>query len=146
VCSEMSLKTRNLACKRWGRSGHSSKIRRVLYLIAAGFFFVLGIAGAILPGLPATPFLLLTSCFLLRSSPRLNDRLLQTRLLGPILRDWQVRRSVRPHVKLQALVIIIIAVGATTFLSDLPWSVKAAVVAFAAVGIILVARLPTASD
>lgn len=73
--------------------------RRLTYLAIAGVFFAVGVLGALLPVLPATPFLLLASYFLSKSSPRLNRALLRSRLFGPILRDWQqlggIRRSVR---------------------------------------------------
>ena len=66
-------------------------LRRMLYLLLAGGFFVLAMAGVILPGLPTTPFLLLTSYFLVRSYPRLNERLIKSKLFGPILVDWHVK-------------------------------------------------------
>ena len=64
-------------------------VRKAAYLGLAAFFFGLGATGAILPGLPTTPFLLLTSYFLLRASPKLNERLLNSRMFGSILTDWQ---------------------------------------------------------
>ena len=63
--------------------------RRIALLTLGGLFFCLGVLGAFLPGLPATPFLMLTSYFLIRSSPRWNDKLLQSRVFGSILSDWQ---------------------------------------------------------
>jgi uncharacterized membrane protein YbaN (DUF454 family) len=59
---------------------HVSKIA----LIAAGFILlVLGIAGIILPILPATPFLLAASFCFLKSSPRLYRWIMSNRFLGP---------------------------------------------------------------
>lgn len=117
-------------------------VRRVGYMLLASVFFILGAAGALLPGLPATPFLLLTSYFLLRTSPRLNQRLLQSRLFGPILADWQQRGGVRRDVKLQAVCVVVLAVGATLWLSPLPAVWKWIVAALAGVGIVVVIRLP----
>ena len=120
--------------------------RRVAYLALAGLFFVFGVAGAILPGLPATPFLLLTSYFLIRSSPRLNRKLLQSQVFGPILVDWQVHGGVRMHVKLKAVVVVVLTVAFTVYMSGYSAVLSAAVSALAAVGIAVIFRLPVARD
>ncbi len=119
--------------------------KRVVFLVCAGVFFVLGSLGALLPILPATPFLLLTSYFLLRSSPRLNTALLRSRLFGPILIDWQQHGGVRYDVKLKAICIVAIAVGVTIYLTNFAPIPTVAVLLGAAIGIIVVLRLPTAT-
>lgn len=118
--------------------------RRLLYLTVASLFFALGFLGAILPGLPATPFLLLTSYFLVRSSPKLNERLLKSRLLGPILTDWQVHGGVRRDVKVQAIVFVVLAVAVSIYLANASTVVSATVVGLALIGIYVIIRLPAA--
>ncbi|MDR2245786.1 MAG: YbaN family protein [Treponema sp.] len=55
-----------------------------LLLIMAGFALVtLGVAGIVLPVLPATPFLLGASFCFLKSSPRLYRWIMANRFLGP---------------------------------------------------------------
>lgn len=120
--------------------------KRVGFLVVAAVFFVLGVAGAILPVLPATPFLLLTSYFLVRSSPRLNRRLLKSRLLGPILVDWQVRRGVRRHIKVKAVVIVIATIALTVVLSGYSPVTTAVVIALASIGIFVIWRLPSVEN
>ena len=120
--------------------------RKAAYLSLAGVLFFLGLVGAVLPGLPATPFLLLTSYFLIRSSPKLNRRLLQSRLFGPILVDWQVHGGVRLHVKIKAVVVVLLTVVFTIYLSGYSMVSTAAISALAAVGIIVIFRLPVARD
>jgi hypothetical protein len=115
-----------------------------LLAAVAGLTFVLGVLGAFLPVLPATPFLLLTSYLLIRISPRLNRALLRSRLLGPILIDWQVHGGIRTHVRAQAIVIALIAVGATLILSGAALIPKIVVGLLATIGIGVVLRLPTA--
>jgi uncharacterized protein len=117
-------------------------LQRVFYLVAAGFFFVLALLGAILPGLPTTPFLLLTSYFLVRTSPQLNSALLRSRFFGPILRDWQRHRGVRPHVKVQSIVLVVITLAITLYFSGLTLALKGVVVALGLVGILVILRLP----
>lgn len=116
--------------------------KRVLFLVLAGVFFVLGAAGAILPILPTTPFLLLTSYFLLRTSPKLNERLLRSRFFGPILRDWQERKGVQRHVKVKAIVIVTIVLSATIIFTSAPFYAKCMVGALGLIGILVVIRLP----
>ena len=119
--------------------------KRRLYLAVSGVFFVLGFLGAVLPGLPATPFLLLTSYFLVRSSPALNEKLLHSRFVGPILQDWQQCGGVRGTVKVQAIVVVIIVAGATLYFTEfatiLRWTFIAAVVT----GIVVICWLPNAT-
>ncbi len=118
--------------------------RRGVYLCGAGIFFVLGVLGALLPVIPATPFLLLTSYLLVRSSPRLNAALLRSRLLGPILVDWQVHGGVRRDVKVKAIIIVTIAVALTVFFSGRSLWPTLAVTLLAAIGVIVILRLPVA--
>ena len=69
--------------------GCAGGARRILYVVLAAVFFVLAIIGVVLPGLPTTPFLLLTSYFLSRSWPRMHQRLMDNKVFGPILRRFQ---------------------------------------------------------
>ena len=119
-------------------------LKRICYLAGASLFFTLGVLGAILPGLPATPFLLLTSYFLLRTSPKLHSRLLRSRLFGPILNDWQVNGGLRQHIKLKAIGCVAIAVSLTIAFSPLSLWPKILVGLLACVGISVIVKLPTA--
>lgn len=120
--------------------------KRALFLFLATIFFVLGAAGAFLPGLPGTPFLLLTSYFLVRSFPSLNERLLQSRLFGPILRDWQRRGGVRRDIKVKAIIIVLAAIGLSVWFSrDRLWLCYVMIL-LAAIGITVILKLPTLTD
>ncbi|MBX9679273.1 MAG: YbaN family protein [Gemmataceae bacterium] len=115
---------------------------RALYLLLAGLFLVLAIVGVLLPGVPTTPFLLLTSFFLVRSSPRLNDVLLRSRLLGPILRDWKHHRRIKRRTKWRAAALVACMVALTLVFSSLPLEWKLGVLGLASIGIAVILRLP----
>ncbi|HIE97526.1 MAG TPA: DUF454 domain-containing protein [Planctomycetes bacterium] len=117
--------------------------KKVLFLLLAGIFFVLGVMGAILPGLPTTPFLLLTSFFLARSSPRVNAALLRSRFFGPILTDWQEHRGIRKDVKIQAIVCVVLAVAIAVYFSPSSLALRLTVILLATVGVAVIARLPS---
>ncbi len=121
-----------------------SPVRRGVYLTLAAFFLMLGICGALLPLLPTTPFLLLTSYFLAKSSPRLNQMLLRSRLLGPVLVDWQVHGGVRPRVRWTALTVVMIAVGVSLYLSGYTFWPAVTVISLASIGIGVILCLPSA--
>ena len=116
--------------------------RKYAFLFLAGVSLALGGLGAILPGLPTTPFLLLTSYFLVRSSPRLNAVLLRSRFFGPILTDWQQHGGVRKDVKVKAVLVVVIVVGASIYLSSNARWLDVVFVLLAAVGVFVIWRLP----
>lgn len=117
--------------------------RRALLLAAAAASLVLGLAGIVLPGLPTTPFVLVASFCLLRSSPALHARLLHSRLFGGVLRDWYLHRGLRPHVRYKAIAVVVIVLGASLLLTNLPVAAKLTIAAIAAIGITYVWRLPS---
>jgi uncharacterized membrane protein YbaN (DUF454 family) len=119
---------------------------RLVYLLLAGVLFVLAVLGALLPLLPTTPFLLLTSYFLVRSSPSLNQRLLNSRTFGPLLRDWQRHRAVRPHVKRLTLVVMPSAVLISAYFGNLGPVGMAVLLSAGLVGFVVVARLRVISE
>jgi uncharacterized protein len=76
----------------------------LLGVIATG----LAIAGAILPGLPTTPFLILALWAFARSSERLYGWLEKVPVLQTALaeaRRFEERRAIHPNVKLTAVAI-----------------------------------------
>ncbi len=116
--------------------------KRAAFLMLAGFFFILGALGLAVPGLPGTPFFLLTSYLLVRSSPQLNERLLSSRIVGPMLVDWQVNGGVRTHVKVKAIGVVIAAVTLSLYFSLLPMWIEIGIVTLALIGIAVIWRLP----
>jgi hypothetical protein len=114
----------------------------VIYLALAAVFFGLAMLGALLPVLPTTPFLLVTSFLLVRSSPALNDRLLRSRVFGPLLEDWRRHRGVRPHVKAVSIAASLMAVGLSALYGNLPPIGLALLAAVALAGLVVLIRLP----
>lgn len=65
------------------------KIKKYLWFAAGILFLGIAYIGVIVPGIPwSTPSLIATYCFA-RSSKRFHDYMLNHKLFGPFIRDWQ---------------------------------------------------------
>lgn len=115
--------------------------KRVLYLALAYFFLLLAVVGIVLPVVPATPFLLVASWFLLRTSPALHRRLYETRLFGPFLRDWDRYHAVRLSVKVTAVAMLLAGAAVSLAFGNLPTWARIALVVFTLAGLVVVLRL-----
>ncbi|HAR42331.1 MAG TPA: DUF454 domain-containing protein [Bdellovibrionales bacterium] len=106
---------------------------------AVGFVFLaLGVAGLLLPLLPATPFLLLSALFFSKGSARFHSWLLKHPVLGPPIHDWNKRGVIRIHAKV--LVLVMLSVSAAFMLpkEQVPLAAKIAFgcIAFVVLGFV----------
>lgn len=80
---------------------------RTVYLVLGWIMLGLGAAGAVLPLLPTTPFVLAAAWFFTRSSPRVTAWLLKQPVLGPSLGRWRLEGAISTRAKLVAVSSII---------------------------------------
>lgn len=79
-----------------------------------------GTVGIVVPGWPTTVFFIMALWAFKRSSPRLEDWLLNHRIVGPPLRDWEQHRVIRPRAKRIAIVTIWVTISLSLlFVSNL---------------------------
>lgn len=72
-------------------------------LLALGVLLTaLATLGAFLPVLPTTPFLLLAAACFVRTSPALHQRLLENRIFGPYIAQWQHDHTIPRAAKRKA--------------------------------------------
>lgn len=77
-------------------------------ILAAGGLISLGlgIAGAFLPLLPTTPFLLLAAYLFARSSSSLHGWLMEHSVLGPVITNWERHGAISVPAKITALLLL----------------------------------------
>jgi uncharacterized membrane protein YbaN (DUF454 family) len=100
---------------------HDSRFMRSVYLTVGFAALALAVAGALLPVLPTTPFLLLAAACFARSSKRFHDKLLANRIAGPIIREWTAHRSIRREVKRWVYVLMALSFGSSIMVMPTLW-------------------------
>lgn len=80
---------------------------RALWLTAGLVATACGIAGVVLPLVPATPFLLLAAYAFARSSPRLHGWLVSHRHLGPPISNWNRYGAISRRAKIAAMFVMV---------------------------------------
>jgi hypothetical protein len=100
--------------------------RRWLWFGAGWGFMGLGLLGAALPMLPATPFLLLALWAFSRSSVRFHAWLWHHPHLGPPLQRWKRHRVVPRRVKAVAATSMLVSLASVALFTRPPWWVLAA--------------------
>lgn len=120
-----------------------SRIVRGLLWLAGSVSLLLGLIGVLLPGLPTTPFVLLAAACYAKASPRLHAALLQHRLTGPLLRDWEKHRNLTRRTKTIAVVSMLVMVSFSIWSFRHRWIAQAVLVVLGAIGAWVVLRIPT---
>lgn len=89
---------------------------RILFIILASIFLSLGIVGIAVPGLPTTPFLLLSVWMYSKSSKRLQNWILNHHIFGEKIRIYQETKSLTLKTKISAISLMWIMVMGSCFI------------------------------
>lgn len=120
-----------------------TRLKRALLMGAGLLALLLGLLGAVLPGLPTTPFVLLAAACFAKASPRLHTWLVQHRWLGPMVRDWEAHHTLPLRIKCLASGMMAVMVGVSAWqLAERP-GIQVTVLLAGLVGCFVVWRIPT---
>lgn len=111
---------------------------RVLYVIGGTASLVLAILGIIVPGLPVTPLALLSAFLYAKSSPRLYNWLLNNKILGPRIKNYQRRKGITRRGKVGVLAFMLIMVLFSSFIIMGPGTLRWVILSLGLIGCIVV--------
>ena len=104
---------------------------RGLYVGAGWVCLALGFLGVFLPLLPTTPLVLLAAFCFSRGSRRFHTWLLETRLFGPLIQNWQRHGVIGPRAKVLATIMLVALFAYTVGWVPVWWGLKVVLVLIA---------------
>ncbi len=105
---------------------------------------IAGIAGIFIPGLPTTPFLLLTAGLYVRSSKKLYSRLISNRFIGSYISNYKQNNGMTLKAKLYSVALMSLMITVScVFLIDLR-STRLLIIALGIIGaVVMIFIVPT---
>lgn len=100
---------------------HDSRLIRLICLAGGIVALLLGLAGIFLPVLPTTPFILLAATCFAKSSTRFHHAMLNHRIAGPIIREWQEHRAMPRRAKRAGYLLMALSFGTSILIMDSVW-------------------------
>ncbi len=121
----------------------AGSVTRKLWLLSGLLLVGIGSVGVVVPGLPTTVFFIGAAACFARSSPRLEQWVLDLPRIGPLVRDYRAGLGMPRRAKYMAVAMITVVVSLSVL--AIPSFVgQVLTVAFALVGIAyILLRVPT---
>lgn len=116
----------------------SRRFKKTLFGLAGVLSLILAILGIVVPGLPCTPFALLSAAMFAKSSDSLYNKLLNSKILGARIRNYQRKKGITKKGKIKVLIFMWVMVLISTFIIIKPTSLRAIVLTAGLIGAIVV--------
>jgi len=105
-----------------------------LLILAGTLSLILGIIGIFIPGLPTTPFILLTAGLYVRSSPVLYNRLLNHRYTSHLLN--KTSESFNLKTRIITIIVMWFMILITSFMVFTDWKIRILMISIGIIGTI----------
>jgi uncharacterized protein len=93
-----------------------SRFNKVIYLLLGTLCLVLAYIGTVMPGIPGTPFILLTAFFYFRSSDRLYSWLKRQKLFARLINEYEKDPSIPLRLRIIVLIPFWISIVVAEFI------------------------------
>lgn len=77
--------------------------KKILFISLGTLSLILGIIGIVVPGLPTTPFLLLTLALYIRSSERLYNWVMSIKLIRAYIEEYRENKGMSLRMKISSI-------------------------------------------
>ena len=121
-----------------------ARIKHYAIFMLGWLSVVVAFIAALLPVLPATPFLILAVACFAETSPKFHAMLINNRWIGPPLKQWDQTKTVRKRTKYQAVAMLAMAFSLSIGLLWGKWVYQLVLLSIAAVMIGFVLKLDVA--
>lgn len=88
-----------------------TELKKPIFIFLGTLFVAIGVIGIFLPGLPTTTFLLIASFFYVRSSPKLYNWLINHKVLGKFISDYQKHKAISLKHKILSVTMMWFFIG-----------------------------------
>lgn len=124
----------------------SSRAVRVVYAVLGFITLGLGIAGYIVPVLPGTIFVIISSWFFFKSSERMYNWVMNHPKFGHTVRAYRAGYGIRRRIKAIAVGAMWLSVGVSVVFAIDSNAVRGFLIALAVVGTVFILTRPTTED
>lgn len=134
------------AGNRPAASRFRNRIRKWIYGALALGSFGMAWVGLLVPGIPTVPFVILTAGFAAQADESLHRWLVNSRVIGPIMKDWEEKQAIRPEVRIQATVATFMIVAVTLLVTPSSVPVYTLIAVMLTFSLFVVWKLPVIQD
>ncbi len=110
---------------------------KALFITLGTISLILGFVGIVVPGLPTTPFLLLTSVLYLKGSNSLYSKVVSNKLIGSYIVQYYNNKGMLIRQKIFAISLMSIMITFSCFLFIKTIPIKLLVIAIGIIGAIV---------
>lgn len=93
-------------------------VKKYLLIISGTVSLLLGVIGIVIPVLPTTPFLLLSTFCYLHSSKSLYNWLINNKIFGKYIYNYVNFKAIKKNTKIGAIIFLWISLGISFYLVD----------------------------
>jgi uncharacterized protein len=123
------------------------ELTKILLIVLGTLSLFVGIAGIVVPGLPTTPFILLTAGMYIRSSDKLYQRLIGNKIIGAYIVEYRKRKGMSLRAKISAIGTMWVMIGISCLFFQTAIYIKVLIFSFGLVGsAVMVFFVPTGGD